>query len=231
MTISFSPNLDWDSLKNQYKKDDRIKISDIWLPEDANKINQCLTSETEFSHAYTQNGRPLVSSDKELRDMTSNAQKSLFQNLYQDASKGVGFWYGRHMVTPSSPRLLNTVKSYLNSDSLLENIRYISDRPDIKLASAQGTRYTPGNFLTRHRDVVEREGRILAFVLGFTPKWHPDWGGLLQFYQDDGTPRDAWTPEFNSMTLFDVKHVHAVTYLTPFCPSQRFSITGWFRSR
>ncbi|WP_051435511.1 2OG-Fe(II) oxygenase family protein [Shewanella fidelis] len=231
MTISFSPTLDWDALKNQYKKDNRIKIQNVWLPEDADKINHCLTHKTQFSHAYTQNGQPLVSTDDELRAMTSSAQRALFKNLYQDASKGIGFWYGRHMVSPSSPALLNSIKNYLNSDTLLDNIRYISDRKDIKLASAQGTRYTSGSFLTRHRDVVEKEGRILAFVLGFTPKWHPDWGGLLQFYQDDGTPRDAWTPEFNTMTLFDVKHVHSVTHVPPFCPSQRLSITGWFRSR
>jgi Rps23 Pro-64 3,4-dihydroxylase Tpa1-like proline 4-hydroxylase len=53
---------------------------------------------------------------------------------------------------------------------------------------------------------------------------------LLQFYQDDGTPRDALTPSFNAMTLFDVKHVHAVTYVAPFASKPRLAISGWFRA-
>ncbi|MGS0826400.1 2OG-Fe(II) oxygenase [Shewanella sp. 0m-8] len=231
MSKSFSPDLNWDLIKNEYSKDNRIKINNIWLTEDAQDIRQCLANDTEFSHAYTQAGKAIESSNSALRAMPSNSQKTLFHNLYQDAAQGVGFWYGRHMISPSSPTTLNAVKRYLNSEELLEKIRFISGRADIKLASAQGTQYTPGNFLTRHRDVVEHEGRILAFVLSFSPEWHPDWGGLLQFYQDDGTPRDTWAPQFNSMTLFDVKHVHAVTYLAPFCPSKRLSITGWFRSQ
>ncbi|MCG9732076.1 2OG-Fe(II) oxygenase [Shewanella sp. Isolate13] len=231
MNKSFSTNLDWDAIKHQFKEDNRVRISNIWLPEDAQEISRCLDQETDFSHAYTQTGKATVQSDQSLRSMTGPDQKTLFQNLYKDASQGVGFWYGRHLISPTSPALLNSVKSYLNSEDLLEKIRFMSDRADIKLASAQGTQFTPGNFLTRHKDVVEREGRVLAFVLGFTPNWHPDWGGLLQFYEDNGTPRDAWTPQFNSMTIFDVQHVHSVTYLAPFCPSKRLSITGWFRTK
>ncbi|MGS0681273.1 2OG-Fe(II) oxygenase family protein [Shewanella sp. 125m-7] len=231
MSKSFSADLNWDLIKNEYCKDNRIKINNIWLPEDAQEISHCLAQETEFSHAYTQTGKPTVSSNEMLRTMPSSDQKALFKNLYKDASQGIGFWYGRHLVSPDSPTLLSKIKRYLNSEELLEKIRFMSDRADIKLASAQGTQYTQGNFLTRHKDVVEQEGRVLAFVLGFTPNWHPDWGGLLQFYDDDGTPRDAWMPQFNSMTIFDVRHVHAVTYLAPFCPSKRLSITGWFRTR
>jgi SM-20-related protein len=227
---AFSTSLDWDAIKNEYQKDLRVRVDNIWTAEHANMIGQSLAKKTQFGHAYTQDGRAIESSEQTLASMSLAERKQLFGNLYKDASNGVGFWYGRHMVNPSSPKILVDAKDYLNSEAALEKIRYISGRSDIKLASAQGTRYTAGNFLTRHNDILEREGRILAFVLSFTPKWHPDWGGLLQFYQNDGTPRDAWTPKFNSMTLFDVRHVHAVTYLPPFSPIQRLSITGWFRS-
>ncbi len=231
MKSTFSTSVDWDAVKAEYQKDLRVTVNNIWTPEHASLIGQSLGQNTQFKHAYTQQGRALESSEQDLAKMSQLDRKQLFSNLYSDASKGVGFWYGRHMINTLSPRPLIEVKNYLNSEDALEKLRYISGRSDIKLASAQGTRYTPGNFLTRHNDVVEREGRILAFVLGFTPQWHPDWGGLLQFYQDDGTPREAWTPKFNSMTIFDVRHVHAVTYLPPYAPMQRLSITGWFRSK
>jgi Rps23 Pro-64 3,4-dihydroxylase Tpa1-like proline 4-hydroxylase len=66
--------------------------------------------------------------------------------------------------------------------------------------------------------------------MSFTRNWHPDWGGLLQYYDDDGTPRDTWAPLFNSMTLFDVRHIHSVTFVTPFSTQPRLSLTGWFRA-
>ncbi len=92
----------------------------------------------------------------------------------------------------------------------------------------QVTRYRPGHFLTRHNDVVPAEQRRVAYVLGFTPRWHPDWGGLLQFYRQDGVPQDAWAPGFNDLMLFDVHRVHAVTYVTPFAAEPRQAISGWF---
>jgi Rps23 Pro-64 3,4-dihydroxylase Tpa1-like proline 4-hydroxylase len=67
-------------------------------------------------------------------------------------------------------------------------------------------------------------------VLGLSKAWHPDWGGLLQFYEEDGTPGDAWIPHFNCLNLFDIRHIHSVTYVTPFAGEPRLSLTGWFRS-
>ena len=64
--------------------------------------------------------------------------------------------------------------------------------------------------------------------MSFTKDWHPDWGGLLHFFEDNGSPRDFWVPMFNSLTLFDVRHVHSVSYVTPFAKGQRLSLTGWF---
>ena len=53
---------------------------------------------------------------------------------------------------------------------------------------------------------------------------------LLQFFEDNGTPRDAWVPGWNVLSLFDVRHVHSVTYVAPFAGAPRLSITGWFRA-
>jgi len=32
------------------------------------------------------------------------------------------------------------------------------------------------------------------------------------------------------LSLFDVRHVHSVTYVAPFAGAPRLSITGWFRA-
>jgi len=170
-----------------------------------------------------------------MRNLSPEDVQNLQQNIHRNASEGCGFLYGRNNITgqhrDKGPALLSEFADLLNSEYMLSLIRDISGYPDIQAASAQATRYLPGNFLTRHNDINREEGRRVAYVMSFTPEWHPDWGGLLQFYQQDGTPRDAWSPQFNTLTLFDVEHVHAVTFVAPYAKIPRFSITGWFRTR
>ena len=110
-------------------------------------------------------------------------------------------------------------------------VEAVTGHRDIVYASMQATRYIPGNFLTRHNDVVEAEGRLIAYVFGLTSSWHPDWGGLLQFFTPDGKPTQVWTPTINNLVLFEVAQPHAVTYVTPFALAPRYALTGWFRSK
>jgi Rps23 Pro-64 3,4-dihydroxylase Tpa1-like proline 4-hydroxylase len=118
----------------------------------------------------------------------------------------------------------------INNEDLLKTFSKVSQQ-NILQASAQATCYQKGDFLTRHNDVVPTEGRVYAYVLGLTKQWHPDWGGLLQFFEPDGTPTTSFAPQFNSLTVFDVSKIHSVTYVTPFAKHKRLSITGWFRTK
>ena len=158
----------------------------------------------------------------------------MHQKLMQAASQGVGFLYGGYMMNrPGKDRdpelaILYELYDYLGGEEALEIFRAITGIDNITGIDAQFTRYTSGQYLTRHSDNITEEGRRVAFVFGFSSNWHPDWGGLLQFYENDGTPRDAWTPEFNTLSLFDVRHVHSVSYVTPFAAAPRLSLTGWF---
>lgn len=224
--------LDTASLKLKFAEDQRLCIEQFWAEDSAQAIASHLSTQVEFLNAFFVDGRNHLASDKDLMSWTAQQRSDLRQNLLQLASEGVGFWYGRKYVTPQTQEndLLSQVNRLLNSEAVLAKVREISGYNDIICASSQATRYVPGSYLTRHRDVVEAEGRRLAYVLGFTKDWHPDWGGLLQFFEDDGTPRDAWVPGFNTMVLFDVRHAHSVTYVAPYAPRARFSITGWFRS-
>ena len=105
----------------------------------------------------------------------------------------------------------------------------ITQNINLNYADGQATRYRSGDFLTRHTDNISGETRQIAYVLGMTENWHPDWGGLLQFFQQNGEPTNSWSPEYNSLTLFDVKKIHSVTSIAPFTERNRYSITGWYR--
>ena len=61
--------------------------------------------------------------------------------------------------------------------------------------------------------------------------WRPEWGGYLQFFDDEGDVVQAFRPRFNSLNLFAVPQPHAVSFVPPFAPLGRYAITGWFRDR
>src|SRR5262249_16875330 len=107
-------------------------------------------------------------------------------------------------------------------------IRTITGSAGFDNAFAQATNYEPGHYLTRHLDDPKGEQRKFAFVWGFTRKWDPDWGGLLQFFDDQNLPPHTLSPGFNTLDLFDVRHVHSVTLVAPWAMNSRLAVSGWF---
>lgn len=235
MDIKLNPNFDASLVRRKYQVDNRVRVHSFLDDSDANLLLQTLARETAFASAFNIDGANGSLSDDEMRKLTPAQVDELQKKIYQHASEGAGFLYGRHDITGRNsapgPRPLREFADILNSQPMLDAVRQISGHDDIGYASAQATRYLPGNFLTRHNDYHPDEGRRVAYVMNLSPEWHPDWGGLLQFYERDGAPRDAWTPQFNTLTLFDVSHVHAVTFVAPYAKVPRFAITGWFRTR
>ena len=229
-----NPDLDIEALAAEYRQDDRIRIPNIFRTDVAERVRECCLSQVPFDFIFHQDGQNRVMSAQEMSALNSSQQKSMEQKVMQDASKGVGFLYCGYMMNrhekPADEALafLHQVYDSLKSEEVLALFRRITGTEDLTGVDGQYTRYTQGQFLTRHSDDIGVENRRIAFVFGFSTPWHPDWGGLLQFYQSDGTPRDAWLPEFNTLSLFDVRHVHAVSYVTPFAAGQRLSLTGWF---
>jgi Rps23 Pro-64 3,4-dihydroxylase Tpa1-like proline 4-hydroxylase len=183
-----------------------------------------------FDYAYIKDGRPTLSSSADLSVLSAQQQHNMRKSILELGSQGIGYLYARHPIDTHSDNVLIAVKKWLNDKKTLELVKNLTGKTDIKLASAQATRFSHGHFLTRHQDIHEIEQRRLAYVLNFSENWHPDWGGLLQFYETNGTPRDAWSPLFNSMAIFDVKHIHSVTYVAPLAMRPRLAITGWFRA-
>ncbi|MEM7082793.1 MAG: 2OG-Fe(II) oxygenase family protein [Pseudomonadota bacterium] len=241
------PDLEIDSLAAAYASDERVRITNVLADDVAERLGQILGERLPYEFAYVANGDGTSMSMENLAALTPEQRKALFGAIYSEASRGVGYLYGRfHLgaVMPYADTLvgeetqaakddlvfLNDFYAFLNSKELLSTIEAITSAADLTRADGQATAYRPGHFLTRHRDDPSGQERRLAYVFGFSPAWHPDWGGLLQFFEEDGTPRDAWTPEFNTLSLFDVRHIHSVTHVAPYAATPRLSITGWFRA-
>jgi len=232
MHFAFNQSNNFDLIKQQYQVDKRVRIDNVLESSLAQKLCDSV-SKLQYTHAFFQNGVNQSITHQQLHSMSSQNKQRFFKLLYSDAAKGVGFFYGRHQISLGSEvddSLLYKVFDWLNAPHTLEIIKTITGMNDITNTSAQATQYVPGHYLTRHNDVNHQEQRRVAYVLSMSKQWHPDWGGLLQFYQANGTPKDAWAPQFNSMALFDVNHVHGVSYVAPYATQARYSITGWFRA-
>lgn len=233
-------NLDLDSvaLSKQFKNDNRLMVKDFMQRDIAERMRNACMNVVPFSTHYVIDDKYQSKTQQEIASLNQQEARGINAKVSSAATKGIGFLYEGYLksrinIAPHSQpndelQFLHSIFDYLSSEEVLTQIKKITGNHDITGAETQYTRFTPGHFLTRHLDVIAGSGRRYAFVLGLTKNWHPDWGGLLQFYEKDGTPRDAWTPQFNVLSIFDVSHIHSVTYVTPYAAEPRLSLTGWF---
>jgi hypothetical protein len=231
MDFQLNPELDLDLIARTYAADRRVRVNQLLPLEQAQALSDYLAEQTSYRHAFVLDGNFGEAPDHELRSLPEEDRNRLIQGVLEQAARGVGFWYERRAINPDDTGVPGKLIKWLNSEAMLSLMARLTGAENYASAIAQATRFNTGDFLTRHQDVVTEEERRVAFVINLSPQWHPDWGGLLQFFQMDGTPRDAWMPDFNSLSLFDVSHVHSVTCVSPFAPAPRLAVSGWFRLR
>lgn len=225
----FAPREDWAVGAARFAEEGRLRLRDA-LPEAQAQAWHGVLAQAGYALMLTRGGQGTVLTPDALAQLTPAAREGLQRELHEAASQGVGFLYEGHQLRGSHDPALRAILAAVNAPETLERVRTLTGFGDITHADGQATRYRGGHFLTRHRDDLSGQARRVAYVLSLTARWHPDWGGLLQFFEDDGTPRDAWVPGWNVLSLFDVRHVHSVTYVAPFAGGPRLSVTGWFRA-
>ncbi|MDQ4087105.1 MAG: 2OG-Fe(II) oxygenase [Pseudomonadota bacterium] len=136
--------------------------------------------------------------------------------------------YGSGWQEGTAP-LLRAFSDFMCSAELMEFMRTLTGAQDITFADAHASRYRAGHFLTAHDDLNQGMGRRAAYVLNLTPQWRPDWGGMLQFYDDRGNILRGFMPAFNTLNIFRVPQPHSVSWVTPLAGAPRFAVTGWLR--
>ena len=161
--------------------------------------------------------------------------QELLQALYQRARDDFEFVFDRYRMIEArreglDPGLvLHVVVDFLNSPAFLEFARELTGDKAIRMVSAIAARYRPGHFLKMHNDRAGDEDRAFAYVINLSQGWQSDWGGLLQFLDDDQNVVETFTPHWNSLSLFRVPQMHQVSLVAPWAKEDRYSITGWFR--
>lgn len=228
-----NPTLDRDRFAQNFADHRRVHIPSILTQDSATSVHECLTKHTDFSLVF----QTSVEQAQAWRvcNLTPQKESELMTSAYSRAQDGFHYLYDAHMLSRAGEPYsdpshdLSTILNFLNGKKFLDFARHVTARPDIDFCDAQATRYRPGHFLNQHDDGND-SGRIAAYVLNMTPRWHPDWGGALLFCDASGHIAEGYLPVFNALNIFAVPQAHMVGFVSPFAGAHRYSITGWFRA-
>jgi Rps23 Pro-64 3,4-dihydroxylase Tpa1-like proline 4-hydroxylase len=235
--FELNPRLDRVAAADIFASEGRVQIRDFLTDAAAKTILEVLSRETPWGLAWRAGvsgpharRRQQLSPD-ELAKMGSAIATAMRTGAY-------AFLYARYpMLDAYKERwgehpALELLIEHINAEPLMSLVSEVTGIPTLAKADAQATLFAPNHFLALHDDSHVGEGWRVAYVMNFClGDWRPDWGGYLQFYDEDGDIIGGYRPRFNALNMFRVPMRHSVSYVPPFAPATRFAITGWFRDR
>lgn len=236
--LRLNPRMDPALLASVFAHHGRIHVPAIFDRETAVTVHQALTAPSVPWQLHFNDGAQAYDIPTTEADTLAPAElERLLQPIHARARTGFQYLFENFSIADHHARRehlgldLMRVFEFLRSDPMLEFLRHVTGAREIVTVDAQATRYRAGHFLTVHDDRDEQKGRVIAYVLSMTPNWRADWGGVLQFLDDDGHVAEGYVPAFNALNLFRVPARHAVSLVAPFAGGPRLSITGWLRRR
>ncbi len=229
-----NPELDLKKLRKQLTEKGHLRVENFLEDEFAKRIESCLRNEVPWGLAYRLDGASQLDLNADgVDDLPVAAKDRLMQQL--DAP--FQFIYNSYMVVTAylenrhPGHYLYRLLEWINSKEMHDFFRRLTGDSQLKKINMQATRYMPGHFLTNHNDDDATEGRLYAYVLGFSRDWCADWGGLLHFLNADGSIKKSLMPSFNSLSIFKVPQDHSVSYVAPFAKNPRLALTGWLLNK
>jgi SM-20-related protein len=231
-----NPGLDLPALALAFAEDGMVQVEQALRPEVAAALHHCLASEVPWSLAFRDHSGPRKLWAEELAAMDSAARLALEEEINAIARSEFQFRYDSYMMVTAYKEkrnpglLLHRVIELINSAGWLDAMRRITGFGQIRRSDAQATRYVAGHFLRRHDDLKTDDGRLCAYVINLTREWSADWGGLLQFMDEEGEVTRTMMPRFNTISLFRVPAPHCVSPVASFATGARYAITGWLRT-
>lgn len=232
-----NPTLDVAALAEEFSRNRRIQIPDVLVPEAAEELHRCLAKQVPWGVAYIDGEEYKILTADKIAAFTLADWSDLNRRVQTRGGSQFQFLYNSYMMISAykerrDPGLaLHGMVEWINSPAFIQLLRSVTGAGNIMAADAQATRYVAGHFLKKHNDQVNHQYREVAYVLNLTKDWQADWGGLLQFMDEDGRVTETYMPRFNSLTLFRVPMWHCVSYVSPAAAGARYAITGWGQSR
>lgn len=230
------PQVDVEAAAAELTRNRRLQIKQFLVDDDAERVHQMLATTTPWWLVYNVGDRVEEITADRLARLDPAQVEQIFNGVVERASTQYQFIYASfpivgNLCDPDQPKNpLIEVLQFLNCAPTLEFFRQITGRDDVQWVDAQATLYQAGHFLKSHSDLDDDNVRAAAYVLNLTKLWERDWGGYLQFFNDDHDIEYALRPIFNALNIFLVPTDHSVGIVSPFAPEDRLSITGWLRT-
>lgn len=215
-----------DAVRNTFQKKGYIKIDNFLDDEYAKKIFETI-NEIKWDLCYLSENGPVSIKDKSLMTYTPQQYGELNQKIMARAQQGFSYFYFRSDLVNAVNSRLKAFYEDLCGEEFLSFCRSITEEPSIKKVNGQLACYSPGCFLRKHTDKTDKEKRVAAYVINFTPKWNNDWGGLLHLLDNEQNILDILEPHFNSISIFKVPTLHYVSQVANYARGKRYTATGW----
>jgi Rps23 Pro-64 3,4-dihydroxylase Tpa1-like proline 4-hydroxylase len=229
--LAVNAALDWRGLGRRFADQGRVRIDHFLDEPSAAALAAHLRGREDWKLVFNAGDKVFEIGRAERAALPPDRAAKLAEAVKAQAQRGFQYHYESIRVPDAAaaraaePSLLNAFAALMSSEPVLARLREVTAAQGIAFADAQATAYAPGDFLTAHDDNVAGKNRFAAYVLGLTPGWKIDWGGLLLVHDDEV----AWAPRFNTLNLFAVPQPHSVSQVASFAADRRYSVTGWLR--
>ncbi len=120
-------------------------------------------------------------------------------------------------------QLIDTAKSFPVTDMLCKILGYRNLIPNEVFVS----NYSKGDFLSMHHD--KKKGDI-AVTFSLTCNWHPTYGGILHFCDDDNSIFKSVVPDTGSVNIFKLNEETGLNhFVSCVCVNKnRYMLTAWY---
>lgn len=209
----------------------RVQIHNFFATDTAEQLHNIVHQHSPWYLAYNEFNNFYESSYEEVKKLPPDVKKQFMDGFYQRARSHFQYVFKQYYITQAiklgEDSQLNFMEKYVNSAPFLDIMRTLANDKNINWVDTFASAYEPGHFLTRHDDVHQKNDRVLAYTVGMTKDWNPNWGGNLVFYDDDNNITEGFIPRFNTLSVFTIPQQHAVQFVAPFAEKDRVSLLGW----
>lgn len=224
------------TLTEQYQAEGIVRIGSFLPDEHAADLHRELRARTDWKQIFNSGDKLFELGRDTQEEIDPQRRAELNDAIYAGARAGFQYRFetiripDEEVARRASDDSLARLALHLSGGEVRDLLREITGEPAVRFADLQATAYSPGDFLTGHDDQFVGKNRLAAYVLGLTPVWRIEWGGLLIMHGKDPSASRAYPSLMNVLTLFAVPQMHSVSEVSRAAANRRYSVTGWLRA-
>lgn len=228
--LAINPELDRVALAAAFRRDGQIRIN-RFLGSGAPELFRNLEARDDWVQLVNREKGAHEIDWSEWTAPGSPVRARIEPEMFARARDGFQYSYAALRVPPdgetSDCAVLTAIAAFMRDPAVTGFLGEVTGVAAPRFVDGQVTAYGHGDFLTGHDDDLAGSGRKAAFVLGLTPQWRLEWGGLLTFHEPGQVDFRGKVPQFNTLDLFAVPVYHSVSMVTRAAPRRRYAVTGW----